>query len=120
MASGAYSVSGSRDRVSSEGRPVVSRCSTNLTWGPDLAPIEGIDLSGRHNGYPNFLLVPDPERVFAAPWQSETLVLSDIVDEAGEPLTVSPRTILLRQTEDLRQAFGIEALVSLELEFFAF
>jgi glutamine synthetase len=94
-------------------------CSTNLTWGPDLVPIEGIGLSGGHNGYPNLWLRPDPERIFVAPWQSETLVLSDVVDEAGHPVDVSPRTVLRRQTEELRQSLGIVALVSVELEFVA-
>lgn len=92
-------------------------CSTNLTWGPDLVPVEGLELGGAHNGYPNFLLLPRSDAIFPLGQHERTaLVLCDVATETREPVEVSPRWLLDRQVLELAK-LGLSARVAVELEF---
>src|ERR1700754_3604028 len=65
-------------------------------------------------------LVPDLATMRPLPWQEKTaLCLGDLRGADDAPLATSPRQVLLRQLERLRER-GLEAVAATELEFIVF
>lgn len=94
----------------------VSAC----VFGWDLPQEIGLDVSyvGFHNGWPDFLLIPDLSSLRRAAWLERTaIVMADIVEEHDHsPVAITPRQILKRKIEQFGDK-GMRAQVATELEF---
>ena len=93
---------------------------SNCVFGWDLPQDIGLEVpfAGFHNGWHDFMLVPDLDTIRRAAWLDRTaIVMADIVDEhTRELIEIAPRTILRRQIERLAEQ-GYSANVGTELEF---
>ncbi len=93
---------------------------SNCVFGWDLPQDMGLDVpfAGFHNGWRDFLLIPDMPTLRHAAWLDRTaIVMADIVDEhTRKPVEITPRAILRRQIEQLGK-HGLESNVGTELEF---
>lgn len=93
---------------------------SSCTFGWDLPQDIGLEVpyAGWHNGWRDFLLIPDLSTMVPAAWLERTaIVMADIVEEHDRsPVEISPRRILQRQVEELRSE-GLTAAVGTELEF---
>lgn len=94
----------------------VSAC----VFGWDIQQDIGLEVAyaGWHNGWRDFILVPDLTSMRPAAWLDRTaIVMADIVEEHDRsPVEITPRRILQRQIEAL-QDVGLTPLVGTELEF---
>ncbi|BBY66015.1 glutamine synthetase family protein [Mycolicibacterium helvum] len=104
------------DRIIDSGLHV---CSCVYAWDvdQDMDTLQ-VDFAGAHTGWHDFRLLPDLKTLRRAAWLEGTAIcLADSVDEhTGEPLSLAPRTILRRQTEQL-EAQRLIAYTATELEF---
>lgn len=93
---------------------------SNCVFGWDLPQDIGLQVpfAGFHNGWRDFVLVPDMATIRRAAWLDRTaIIMADIVDEhTRELIAIAPRTILRRQIEALAKD-GYRANVGTELEF---
>lgn len=93
---------------------------SSCTFGWDLPQGIGLEVpyAGWHNGWRDFLLIPDLATMVKAAWLERTaIVMADIVEEHDHsPVEITPRRILQRQVEALK-AEGLTAAVGTELEF---
>jgi glutamine synthetase len=95
-------------------------CEYVLATDVDMSPQQGYGLAGWSRGFGDFQLKADLSTLRVLPWQpGAALVLVDAYKEGGEPVEVSPRQILRRQLERLRER-GFTAMVGSELEFMIF
>lgn len=94
----------------------MSKC----VFGWDLPQDMGLDVpfAGFHNGWRDFMLVPDMNTIRRAAWLDRTaIVMADIVEEhSRELVAIAPRSILRNQIEALGSD-GMVANVATELEF---
>ncbi len=98
----------------------VHTCDCNFAWDLERMLIPGLDFTGWHSGYGDMTLAPDWSTLRRVPWFEKTaLVLCDTVAEAGERVSIAPRTMLRRQVEWAASA-GFEVKAASELEFFLF
>ncbi|BCY14463.1 glutamine synthetase family protein [Actinoplanes sp. L3-i22] len=92
-------------------------CNYLLAVDVDMNTVDGYAMSSWSTGYGDFVMRPDFGSLRKVPWQPGTaLVLADLFDTAGAPVTASPRQILQRQLERLA-AHGLTAFAGTELEF---
>jgi glutamine synthetase len=111
-------------RIPLERLPVVAHsgfafCLGVLAWDTqcEVFPTEQV---GWSNGYPDGHAYPDLATLRLVPWRSGTaFLLSDLVDKNGEPLAISPRTVLKHVLDQYVQA-GLRPMVGAELEFYLF
>jgi len=93
---------------------------SSCTFGWDLPQDIGLEVpyAGWHNGWRDFLLIPDMATMVPAGWLERTaIVICDIVEEHDRsPVEITPRRILQRQVQALAEE-GLEAAVGTELEF---
>ena len=69
------------------------------------------------NGASDVLMVPRAETMVTLPWSPHSrLIMCDLVDREGEPISVSSRQVLSNAISKLRDA-GYSALMGLEVEF---
>ena len=69
------------------------------------------------NGASDVLMVPRVETMVAPPWSAHSrLIMCDLVDREGHPISVSSRQVLLNAISKLTVA-GYSALMGLEVEF---
>jgi glutamine synthetase len=92
-------------------------CNYLLAIDVDMNPVEGYEMASWERGYGDFALEPDLGTLRAIPWHDGTaLVLADIAWLDGQPVRPSPRQVLRRQLDRLRER-GWTAMVGTELEF---
>ncbi|MCK9874220.1 glutamine synthetase family protein [Frankia sp. Ag45/Mut15] len=86
----------------------------------DMRTDDGFPHTPWHGGFGDLRLRPDLTSLRRAPWRRSCgVVLADAYWPDGTVVDVSPRAILRRQLDVLREA-GQQALVGTELEFLAF
>ena len=95
-------------------------CNYLLAVDVDMNTVDGYAMTSWASGYGDFVLAPDMSTMRALPWQpGSVLVLCDVQWPDGSPVSPSPRQILARQLDRLRER-GWDAFVGTELEFIAF
>ena len=95
-------------------------CAYLLAVDTEMNTVDGYALASWETGYGDFVLVPDLATLRAVPWQPGTaLVLADVAEVAGGPVSVSPRQVLRAQLERAAER-GWTALAGTELEFVVF
>ena len=87
----------------------------------DMEPLPGFALSDWERGFQDFLMLPDLSTLRLVPWLEKTaLVLCDaVIERTGQPVEVSPRQILKRQTERAAER-GLSVKFGSELEVYFF
>ncbi len=95
-------------------------CSYQLAVDVDMNTVDGYELTSWERGYGDFAFQPDMSTLRRVPWQPGTaLLLCDLATTDGDPVVQSPRQVLKRQTDRLRER-GWQAMVGTELEFLVF
>jgi len=96
----------------------IHACDYLLTCDMELEPLPGFAFSSWDSGYGDMVMRPDLATLHLAPWyEGSALVLCDLFDHQGRPVEQSPRRMLQRQVDNLRQA-GLRPLLASELEFY--
>lgn len=105
------------DRVLAAG---VEACNYLLAVDIDMTPLPGYRFANWEQGYGDLSCRPDLATLRTVPWLEKTgLVLCDLFDGAGEPVSVSPRQVLRHQIERAA-ARGFSVKCGSELEFYLF
>ncbi len=96
-------------------------CNYLLTVDMEMDPTPGYEFANWELGYGDFHLVPDLSTLKILSWQERTaFVHCSVADEKTHgPVTVAPRSILVKQLENAAAA-GYEALGASELEYFIY
>ncbi|TXH77213.1 MAG: glutamine synthetase [Lysobacteraceae bacterium] len=95
-------------------------CNYLLADDIDMEPVPGYKAASWDRGYGDFVLKPDLSTLRRVPWLEGTaLVLCDVLDHHHHDLPHSPRAILKRQVERLRER-GWVGMFASELEFYLF
>ncbi len=93
-------------------------CNYLLGTDMEMGTPAGFGSMSWEGGYGDFVAIPDLSTLRVTPWlPGMALVLSDVYDTAGALVAVSPRQILQRQIERVRQ-LGLEPVMATELEFY--
>src|SRR5262245_21827609 len=75
-------------------------CAYLLTVDMEMEPLPGFASASWGSGYQDFKALPDFSTLRLIPWLNKTaLVICDLDTEHGEPVDISPRTILKKQIE---------------------
>jgi glutamine synthetase len=92
-------------------------CNYLLAVDVDMNTVDGYAMSSWASGYGDFVMKPDFSTLRAVPWQPGTvMVLADLETTGGEPVYASPRQILRKQLDRLKE-HGLFAYAGTELEF---
>jgi glutamine synthetase len=92
-------------------------CNYLLAVDVDMNTVDGYAMSSWARGYGDFAMVPDLATLRRTPWQpGSALVLADLTWFDGSPVVASPRQILRRQLDRLREK-GLIGYAGTELEF---
>jgi glutamine synthetase len=95
-------------------------CNYLLAVDVDMNTVEGYELASWERGYGDFEMHPDLSTLRYVPWHEGTaLCLADIRSLDGADVAPSPRQILRRQLDRLRER-GLAAFAGTELEFIVF
>jgi glutamine synthetase len=95
-------------------------CNYLLAVDVDMNTVGGYSISSWERGYGDFEMVPDLSTLRPVPWHEKTaMCLADLRWEDGTDVLQSPRQILRRQLERLRER-GLRASAATELEFIVF
>jgi glutamine synthetase len=95
-------------------------CNYLFAVDVEMNTVEGYATSGWNSGYGDMVMLPDLSTLRRAPWLPGTaLVLADLMRHDGSPIEPSPRRVLSRQLDRLRE-HGLRAYVATELEFIVF
>ena len=95
-------------------------CNYLMAVDIDMNTVDGYAMSSWDSGYGDMVMRPDMSSLHRVPWQSGTVgVLCDLETESGTPVAPSPRQVLKRQLDLLKDA-GFAAFVGTELEFIVF
>ena len=95
-------------------------CDYLLADDIDMEPVPGYKAASWARGYGDFVMKPDLSTLRFTPWLEGTaVVLCDVLDHHGEPVTHSPRAILRRQVDRLHER-SLVAMTASELEFYLF
>ena len=95
----------------------VGLSSAVLAWDYAMEVLEISDYDWKH-GYADVFLRPDLGTMRVVPWKPRTaLVFCDLVDARGEPVRLSPRTVLREARRRCEEA-GYEPFFALETEFY--
>jgi glutamine synthetase len=98
----------------------VEGCNYLLALDMEMDPVPGYDMANWEKGYGDFGIVPDLATLRRIPWLDRTaLVICDVVEHDGSPVTVSPRQILIAQYERARD-LGYSPMFASELEFYLY
>ncbi len=93
--------------------------SANNIYLPVFADDGGFD-NEEMGGAGDMLMVPDPDTFHVLPWVPDTgWIMCDLYLKSGKPMPLSPRALLSRQLEQLKQA-GYKLVIGLEVEFHLF
>ena len=96
-------------------------CDYLLATDLEMATPGGYASTSWEAGYGDYVMKPDLDTLRPVPWLEGTvMVLCDVLDHhTHEPVTHSPRQVLKRQIDRLKE-LGFEAAMATELEFFIF
>jgi len=95
-------------------------CNYLLAVDVDMTTVEGYAMSSWERGYGDFVMAPDLDTLCPIPWHPATaLVMADVKWDDGSDVVASPRQILKRQLDRLRER-GWVANAGTELEFILF
>ncbi len=95
-------------------------CNYLLATDLEMETPGGFASASWQTGYGDYIMKPDLSTLRPAPWLEGTvLVLCDVLDHHGHPVPHSPRAILNRQVERLKD-MGFDTAVATELEFYLF
>ena len=95
-------------------------CNYLLATDLEMATPDGYASTSWRAGYGDYVMKPDLATLRPVPWLEGTaMVLCDVLDHHGAPVSHSPRAILKKQIKRL-EALGFEAKMATELEFFLF
>jgi glutamine synthetase len=98
----------------------VEGCNYLLALDMEMDPVPGYEMFNWDKGYGDFGIAPDISTLRRIPWLDRTaLVLCDVVEHDGAPVSVSPRQILIAQYERAQQ-MGYTPLFASELEFYLY
>ncbi len=98
----------------------IEACDYLLCVDVDIDPLADYRLSNWDTGYGDMLASPDMGTLRIIPWaQSSAMVLCDLTDNTGTPISVSPREMLRRQIAKANE-MGFVVKCATELEFFLF
>src|SRR5436190_19811762 len=79
-------------------------CNYLLTVNIEMDPLEGFKVANWEAGFGDFVLRPDVSTFRIIPWQpGAALVICDHVGEDGGYVAESPRSVLRRQMDSLKQ-----------------
>lgn len=105
------------DRLAQVSRSGFAFCLGALAWDiqSEIFPTE---IVGWENGYPDGHAVPDMDSLRIVPWRTgSAFALSDLRDESGAPLAISPREVL-KNVLARAEGLGLRPQVGVELEFY--
>ncbi len=95
-------------------------CDYLLAVDVDMNPLPGYHFANWDLGYGDMVAVPDFATARLVPWlPGSALVICDLTDDAGQPISVSPRQILREQVARANER-GFNVQSATELEFFLF
>jgi glutamine synthetase len=95
-------------------------CNYLLAVDVDMNTVEGYAMSSWSRGYGDFVMKPDFDTLRPIPWApGSVMLLADLAWHDDSPVVASPRQILRRQIDRLRER-GWEAHAGTELEFIVF
>ena len=95
-------------------------CNYLLATDLEMATPEGYASTSWQSGYGDYVMKPDLDTIRPVPWLDGTaMVLCDILDHHGTPVSHSPRAMLKKQIARLKE-LGFDAMMATELEFFLF
>uniref|UniRef100_UPI004047F823 glutamine synthetase family protein n=1 Tax=Yoonia sp. TaxID=2212373 RepID=UPI004047F823 len=95
-------------------------CNYLLATDLEMATPDGYASTSWRAGYGDYVMKPDLATLRPVPWLEGTaMVLCDVLDHHGAPVSHSPRAVLKKQIKRL-EALGFEAKMATELEFFLF
>ncbi len=98
----------------------IEACDYLLSVDVDMDPLPGFRFSNWDSGYGDMQATPDFTTLRMIPWvESTAMVLCDLYNSEGQPVSVSPRQILKDQI-DKAHTMGFEVKCATELEFFVF
>ncbi len=95
-------------------------CAYLLTVDMEMDPVPGYALTSWEKGYQDFALLPDFSTIRPLAWSpGSALVICDVADAAGKPISVAPRQVLKDQIARAKAA-GFSFKTASELEFYLF
>jgi len=95
-------------------------CNYLLAVDVEMNTVEGYAMSSWSGGYGDFVFKPDLETLRPIPWHPGTvLCIADLEWHDGSPVVASPRQILRKQLDRLKER-GWTAQAATELEFIVF
>ncbi len=95
-------------------------CNYLLTVNLDMDPLDGFEVANWAAGFGDFALHPDLDTLRLIPWQpGAALVMCDHLKHDGSLVDESPRSVLRRQLDRLKQQ-GLTCYCASELEFYLF
>jgi glutamine synthetase len=95
-------------------------CNYLLTVNLEMDPLDGFKVANWNAGFGDFTLQPDLDTLRIIPWQAATaLVICDHLKHDGSRVEESPRSVLRRQLDLLKQQ-GLTCYCASELEFYLF
>jgi glutamine synthetase len=98
----------------------VEGCNYLLALDMEMDPVPGYQMANWEKGYGDFGIAPDLSTLRRIPWLDRTaLVLCDVVEHDGSPVTTSPRQVLIAQYERA-QELGYVPMFASELEFYLY
>jgi glutamine synthetase len=95
-------------------------CAYVLASDVEMNTVDGFALTSWEHGYGDLVFRPDLSSIRTVPWHEKTvIVFADVLSTDGDVVAISPRQILLAQSERLAQR-GWTAMAATELEFIVF
>ena len=95
-------------------------CTYLLATDLEMGTPDGYASTSWEQGYGDYTMKPDMTTLRPVPWLEGTaMVLCDVIDHHGHPITHSPRAMLKKQIARLTD-MGFSATMATELEFFLF
>jgi len=93
-------------------------CVANLTDGFQSNPLIAPGMAPER-GYPDMHVIPDLSTLAPIPWEPDTVqCLTDIFDEEGRPVEISPRNFLKRVVGLFETELKLKPVFAHELEFY--
>src|SRR5207253_2026872 len=93
----------------------VEGCNYLLALDMEMDPVPGYEMANWEKGYGDFGIAPDLSTLRRIPWLDRSaLVLCDVVEHDGQPVSASPRQVLIAQYERA-QELGYTPMFASEL-----